>query len=83
MSIELTEAQRLALANEPTPYHIVNPATRETYVLIPADFYERLLTLYDDSPWTDEEKQSLAWEAGQGIGWDDTSEYDEYDKHRP
>jgi hypothetical protein len=83
MSIELTEDQRLALASEPTPCRVVNPATRETYVLVPADFYERLRALYDDSPWTDEEKHLLAWEAGQAIGWDEMSEYDDYDKHRP
>jgi hypothetical protein len=29
---------------------------------------------YDDSPWTREELQTLAWEAGEHTGWD---EYDD------
>ena len=31
---------------------------------------------YDDSPWTREELEALAWEAGKGAGWEDTDEYD-------
>ena len=32
---------------------------------------------YDDSPWTAEERDALAWEAGKHAGWDDMGEYDE------
>ena len=31
---------------------------------------------YDDSPWTREELQALAWEAGKHAGWEDMDEYD-------
>ncbi|MDB5324159.1 MAG: hypothetical protein JWN40_5790 [Phycisphaerales bacterium] len=31
---------------------------------------------YDDSPWTKEELQTLAWEAGKQAGWDEMPEDD-------
>jgi hypothetical protein len=77
--IELTQQQVDALENtEGTPLRLVNPRTKGTYVLIPADEYERLKEHeYDDSPWTKEELQVLAWEAGRRAGWEDIDEYDE------
>jgi len=62
--IELTEQQIQALENpEATPPRIVNPRTRETFVLLSVDGYEGLKEEYDDSPWTREELEALAWEA--------------------
>ena len=43
--------------------------------------YQRLTAPeYDDSPWTREELEALAWEAGKGIGWEDMDEYDQLPK---
>ncbi len=77
--IELTEQQMQALENpEAAPLHLVNPRTKETFVLLRVDEYERLKEdEYDDSPWTSEELQSLAWEAGKPLGWEDMDEYDD------
>lgn len=62
--IELTQQQRREL-NDPEPL-VVDPQTRETYVLIRKTVYDRLKELiYDDSPWTDEEMAHLAAEAGE------------------
>ena len=74
--IELTEQQMQALEKpETTPPRIVNPRTRETFVLLRVDEYERLKEeAYDDSPWTREELQGLAWEAAEQTGWE---EYDD------
>ena len=74
--IELTEQQVQALEHpESTPPRIVNPRTRETFVLLRVDEYERLKQdEYDDSPWTREELQALAWER---IKNEDTDEYDD------
>ena len=74
--IELTEQQLKALeATGATPPRFVNPHTNETFVLLRADEYERLTDeAYDDSPWTREELEALAWEAGERDGWD---EYDD------
>ncbi|HEY7311651.1 MAG TPA: hypothetical protein VH643_19965 [Gemmataceae bacterium] len=65
--IELTEQQIQALENpEATPPRLVNPRTKEMFVLLRVDEYERLKEdEYDDSPWTREELQTLAWEAGK------------------
>jgi hypothetical protein len=76
--IELTEPQSRALDHrDTTPPQMVNPRTNETYVLLRVDEYERLKAAeYDDSPWTRDELQTLAWEAGKSAVWDDTDEYD-------
>ncbi len=78
--IELTEEQMRALENpEATPPRVVNPRTKETFVLLSADEYKRLKEdEYDDSPWTREELQALAWEAGKQAGWDDMDDYDDF-----
>ena len=76
--IELTDQQVQALKNlEVTPPRLVNPRTNETFVLLRIDEYERLTEDYDDSPWTREELEALAWEAGKHIGWEDDDEYDD------
>jgi hypothetical protein len=65
--IELTEAQRQAIQEHPgQPLHLVDPTTRQTFVLIRQDLYERLQA-YDDSPWTEEEMDLLAAEAGEML----------------
>jgi hypothetical protein len=74
--IELTEQQMRSLENPgATPPRIVNPRTRETFVLLRVDEYERLKEqTYDDSPWSREELEALAWEAGEHTDW---KEYDD------
>jgi hypothetical protein len=47
--IELTEEQRSAVAaSAETPPRVIDPATRETYVLLRAEVYERLKGILDD-----------------------------------
>ena len=78
MMIELTDEQIQSL-NTPdgTPPRAVNPRTNETFVLLRVEDYERLkVEEYDDSPWTREELETLAWEAGKEAGWEHTDEYD-------
>jgi PHD/YefM family antitoxin component YafN of YafNO toxin-antitoxin module len=74
--IELTEKQVQALEHaDATPPRIVNPRTKETFVLLRVDEYERLKDEeYDDSPWTREELEALAWERVKHEDWD---EYDD------
>lgn len=77
--IELTEDQIEAIGEPSTgPPRAVNPRTRETYVLLSLEEYQRLTgEVYDDSPWTSEELHALAWEAGKHAGWEDMDEYDD------
>lgn len=74
--IELSEQQVEALKQaEFTPPRVVNPRTREAFVLLRVDEYERLkVEEFDDSPWTKEELQALAWERLKHEEWD---EYDD------
>lgn len=74
--IELTEQQMQALeTHEATPPRVVNPRTKETFVLLRVDEYERLKEAeYDDSPWTREELQALAWKR---VKHEDGVEYDD------
>jgi len=77
--MELTEQQMQDLDSPAAiPPRIVNPRTKETFVLLRVDEYERLKgDEYDDSPWTSEERHALAWEAGKHAGWEDMAEYDD------
>ncbi|MCI0461620.1 MAG: hypothetical protein L0Z62_32115 [Gemmataceae bacterium] len=61
--IELTQEQRRELQG-PEPI-VIDPETNQAYVLVRREVYERLKELYDDSPWTDEEMDALAEEAGE------------------
>lgn len=74
--IELTEEQIGAMeASDRGPPRVVNPRTKETFVLLRIDEYEHLKEQdYDDSPWTREELQALAWER---IKHEDWHEYDD------
>lgn len=42
MSIELTDEQVKALDNGEKPPRVVNPRTKETYVLVQAQLYEKM-----------------------------------------
>ncbi len=60
--IEITEQQRSAFWERPDhPLQLVDPATQQQFVLIRRDHYDHL-TDYDDSPWTDAERDLLAAE---------------------
>ena len=78
--IELTQEQVHAVGKSAaSPPRVVNPQTQEMFVLVPLAEYERLREgEYDDSPWTDEEMELLAWEAGKQAGWEDMDDYDHY-----
>lgn len=76
--IELTDQQAGALeSSADAPPLVTNPRTREKFVLLRVADYERLTRHdYDDSPWTREEMEAAAWEAGKSIGWEEMDEYD-------
>jgi hypothetical protein len=77
MSIELS-SDKLQTADT-LPVQVTDPETRREYVILTKESYDRMQeSLYDDSPWTDEEMELLAWEAGKLAGWDEMDEYDHY-----
>lgn len=72
--IELTEQQAEAMEHAEAPPRVVNPRTKEAFVLLRLEEYERLTEdEYEDSSWTREELQALAWERVKHEDWD---EYD-------
>ena len=74
--IELTEQQSTALEqNEDQPLQVVNPRTQERFVLLRTVEYERLKVEYDDSPWTRDEIEALAWDTIERSD-EDFEEYD-------
>jgi hypothetical protein len=82
--IELTKQQAQAIAaSGVTPPVLVDPTSKATYVLLRQEEYEKIIgEEYDDSEWTDEEMDLLAWEAGKLAGWEDMDEYD-HDQEKP
>lgn len=71
--IEFAEEQMQALEHsEAGPPRVVNPRTKEAFVLLRADEYKRLKDdEYDDSPWTREEVQAVARETAERAGWEE------------
>jgi hypothetical protein len=64
--IALTKEQIQALGNpEKTLPRLTNPQTKETFVLVPLEEYNRLTE--DDDSWTNAEREQLRWEACQTL----------------
>ena len=73
--IELSEElQRAVQQQSLTPLHLIDPTTKEEFVLIRAKEYDRLKE-YDNSPWTDDEMDRLAAEDADTLGWDGMEAY--------
>jgi alpha-D-ribose 1-methylphosphonate 5-phosphate C-P lyase len=70
--IELTEEQVKALSEpQSNPPQLLNPQTKEAFVLLRVEEYKQLTTaIYDDTPWTREELAAVAWETDEKAGWD-------------
>jgi len=62
--LELTEEQfRLLETPYEHPTRVLDPRTRETFVLIPLAEYAQFKEIdYDDSPMTRKELEAVAWE---------------------
>jgi hypothetical protein len=76
--IELTEPQLKLLDAEGQPPHVVDPRTNKTFVLVPEDWYQRVLGLLDPGPLTQAERQAILQNVWRRAGWDDPR-MDEYD----
>jgi len=80
--IELSEEQRRELEH-PGPVYARDPRTKETYVLVRAELYERLKTLLSED-WA-EDAYSAAMQVFARDGWDDPrmDVYDALDPRQP
>ncbi len=81
--IELTEGQRQELSiAEPL---VVDPPTRETYVLVRKEDYERMKgLLYDAGEASDDELRLLLARSAAANGWNESemADYNNYDAKR-
>ena len=81
--IELTKEQRQELSGaEPVA---IDPSTKETYVLVRKNVYDRIKALlYDDGEWTKDELRLLLARSAEENGWNEPGmeDYDQYDAHR-
>jgi hypothetical protein len=82
--IVLSDEQHKAVMSHPgQPLRLIDPATRDpatrqAFVLLRADDYERLHEgAYDASPWTDDEMDLLAAEDADRLGWQGMETYQE------
>ena len=60
--IELTQSQALALDEQQVPLHVVDPRTREVYVLVPKNVYDLTCKVIGGSKgkvWDDEADNNL------------------------
>jgi hypothetical protein len=75
--LELTNEQRQAIREHPgRPVRVVDPQSKEAFVLVPEAVFEKLREgFYDDSPWTDEEMDLLLQEDADALGWEGMDAY--------
>ena len=84
-AIELTEQQQQTLdAVRGTPPRVVDPRTKETYILLRADVYERLKPLLSDTGDLDPRETYPMLDSVFGEDWNDPkmAEYDRYEDHK-
>lgn len=72
MSILLTESQwaNVVQGNE-VPVRVSDPAQSATFVLVRADLYERLKSLFEEDPVSEQERLFQLEQFGKRAGWDD------------
>jgi hypothetical protein len=78
--IELTEQQGQAVGETDDPVRVIDPATRREFVLIRAEVFNRLQTVFGD---LDPRDAYPAIDRVFAAGWDDPkmSDYDNYEQH--
>jgi hypothetical protein len=64
-----------------TPVTVVDPQTQTEHVVVRADVYERIKSLFEADDLSSDEKLMLLAESGKRAGWD-SAQMDEYDAHR-
>ncbi len=77
------DIQEAVRTSEDQPIRLTDPETNIEYVLLPADLYDQIQSLfYEHSTLTPDERRALIVKAGLRAGWDDP-EMDVYDDLDP
>ena len=80
----LTDEQQQA-AQSGHPVRIMDDETRQRFVLLREDLYDRVRSFLESDDLTSDEKLLLLAESGDRAGWaaPEMDAYDDYDRHRP
>ena len=81
MSIKLTEQQQRALDAEGETLGVIDPRTNQTYVLVPAEVYQRFRSIFNDD-FGSEDAFRAQIESAAEAGWNDP-EMDVYNELDP
>jgi len=75
--IELSgELHKAVMASHGRPLRLIDPATKEAFVLVPEKQFQQLnQPSYDASPWTEEEMDFLAAADAEALGWEGMEAY--------
>ncbi len=83
MTIRLTDDQWANVSQgSEVPVRVSDPAESTTFVLVQADVYERLKSLFEEDPLSEQERLFQLEQFGKRAGWDDP-EMDVYDDLDP
>ena len=85
MEIQLNDEQRHALANAgDSPVDVVDPQTNVAYVLIRADLFARIRSIFASEDFAISDAYPLMDAVARAAGWDDPAEdiYNDLDPRR-
>lgn len=82
MTVDLTEEQRQVVESAETPVRMIDRRTKTAYVLVREDFYNRVQSLFESGPLTDDERRVVIQGVRQRADWDDPA-MDDYARFAP
>lgn len=79
------EQQREIARGGNGPIRVIHPTTHKEYVLLAAELFDRVKSIFDDDQFGVIDSYAAQSAAAGGAGWDDPEMdvYDSYDAHRP
>jgi hypothetical protein len=83
MLATLTEEQLRAIAAHPNePIHLIDPATKRPYVILPAETWEKLRAVVDETFQPSEAYAAIDRAFAEGWNAPGMDDYDRYEAHR-
>jgi len=82
MTVDLTEEQRQVVESAETPVRMIDRRTKTAYVLVREDFYNRVQSLFESGPLTEDERRVMIQGVWQRADWDDPA-MDDYARFVP
>lgn len=86
MTSSLSDEQQQEIAREGNgPIRVIHPTTQKEYVLLAADIFDRVKSIFDDEQFNAADAYAAQSAVAGAAGWDDPEMdvYDHYDANRP